>query len=118
DRGVLLLGIVYAAWQIVLLINFAWPVSPLWVLVPLALMLPPYFIYSASVAPTVFKKPLLDEERARLIASITGARRVVFGHTHEPCVAQVGPVEYVNGGSWSPAFAEPDCKTRIGTQTF
>jgi hypothetical protein len=27
-------------------------------------------------------------------------------------------VQYLNGGFWSPAFAEPDLKTRIGTQTF
>jgi hypothetical protein len=66
----------------------------------------------------VFRKPLLDEQRAELIASITGAKRVVFGHTHEPVEQQLGPVQYLNGGCWSPAFAEPDMKTRIGTQTF
>jgi hypothetical protein len=31
---------------------------------------------------------------------------------------QVGNLLYLNGGSWSPAFREPECKTRIGTQTF
>ena len=118
DRGLLLLAVLYAAWQIILLINFAWPISPLWVLVPLGLLLPPYLAYAASVRPTVFKQPLLTEERAELIAKITGATRVVFGHTHVPERLQVGQVEYINGGFWSPAFATPECLERIGTQTF
>jgi len=118
DRGLLLIGVVYAAWQIVLLVNFAWPISPLWVLVPLALLLPPYFLYAATVKPTVFTEALLDEERAALIRRITGARRVVFGHTHVPKDARIGGVHYLNGGFWSPAFETPECKRRVGTQSF
>ena len=118
DRGLLFLGVLYAAWQIILLINFAAPISPLWVLVPLGVLLPPYFVYARSVNPTVFKQPLLTKERAELIHKITGARHVVFGHTHAPECSQVGPVTYFNGGFWSPAFTEPDCRERVGTQTF
>ena len=39
-------------------------------------------------------------------------------HTHGPLVRTVGPMTYVNGGFWSPAFKEPSCETRLGTQTF
>ena len=63
-------------------------------------------------------RPLLSQRRAELIHTITGARTVVFGHTHLPLHQAIGPVMYLNGGSWSPAFREPDCQTRIGTQTF
>jgi hypothetical protein len=114
----LFLGLLYAAWQIILLVNLAAPISPLWVFVPIGVLLPPYFVYARSVNPTVFRQPLLTEERAELIHRITGARRVVFGHTHEPESRDIGPVSYFNGGFWSPAFAEPDCKQRVGTQTF
>ncbi len=118
DRAFLLMAVLYAAWQIILHINVAWSISPWWIVVPLALLLPPYFVYAGSVKPTVFKQPLLTEERARLIGKITGAHQVVFGHTHVPETAQVGEVSYINGGFWSPAFFTPKCKQRLGTQTF
>ncbi len=118
DRGLLLIAVLYAAWQIILHINVAWSISPWWVVLPLALLLPPYFVYAGSVMPTVFKQPLLTEERAQLIAKITGAHEVVFGHTHVPGTSVMGPVSYVNGGFWSPAFSTPECRERIGTQTF
>ncbi len=118
DRGLLLLGLMFAAWQVVLHINIAAHISPLWVLVPMAVMLPPYAVYARSVRSTVFSAPLLDPARADLVARITGARRAVFGHTHKPEHGKVGALEVINGGFWSPAFAEPECLRRIGTQTF
>ena len=118
DRGLLLLAVILGAWFIVLSINFALPLHPLWVFVPLFLLMFPFIMYAASVKPSVFSEPLLNEARADLIHRITGARTVVFGHTHQPVLKQVGPVQYINGGSWSPAFREPECETRIGTQTF
>jgi hypothetical protein len=42
----------------------------------------------------------------------------VFGHTHEPKCEQVGPVTLYNAGFWSLAFADPECTTRLGEQTF
>jgi hypothetical protein len=118
DRAFLFLVGVFGAWIIVLTINIALPISPLWVFVPVALMLFPLAMYAASVKSSVFAEPLLSKGRAELIHRITGARNVVFGHTHQPVYQRVGPVLYVNGGSWSPAFREPSCETRIGTQTF
>jgi UDP-2,3-diacylglucosamine pyrophosphatase LpxH len=118
DRGFLFLGLMFLAWQLVLHVNIAWPVSPLWALGALALFIPPWLVYTASIKSTVFAKPLLDEQRAEIIHRITGARNVVFGHSHAPVDQQVGPVRYLNGGFFSPAFAEPECKNRIGAQTF
>jgi len=118
DRALLFFAVLFAAWQIILHINVAWSISTWWVALPIALLLPPYLGYARSVSSTVFKQPLLSEERARLIAQITGAKRVVFGHTHVPQHATVGPVQFFNAGFWSPAFATPECKERIGTQSF
>ena len=118
DRAFLFLAMVYAAWQIVLLINFAWPISTWWVLAPFALLFPLYLSYSFQVKPEPFAYPLLTPERAEWIWRITGARYAVMGHTHLPEVAEIGPMQYCNAGFWSPAFSEPECKARIGTQTF
>jgi hypothetical protein len=118
DRAFLFLVAVFGAWLIVLTVNIALPISPLWVFLPLAAMLFPFAMYAASVKPSVFAEHLLSKRRAELIHAITGARTVVFGHTHLPVREPIGPVTYLNGGSWSPAFREPECQLRIGTQTF
>jgi hypothetical protein len=118
DRAVLFVGVLLAAWFIVVTVNVALPINWLWVLVPLGLFLWPFIMYAASVKPSVFTEPLLNDERAALIRKITGAHTVIFGHTHQPVNKQVGPMHYINGGSWSPAFREPECQTRLGTQTY
>lgn len=118
DRGFLFLGMMLLAWQVVLHVNIAWPISPLWAFAALAVLIPPYLVYAARVKSTVFQTPLLDEKRAELIHRITGAKTVVMGHTHEPVNENVGPVRYLNGGFWSPAFSNPECTERIGTQSF
>jgi hypothetical protein len=118
DRAGVLLALLFLAWQVVLHINIAWPISPLWVFVPALIFMLPYLAYASSVRPTVFEAPLLTERVADLIFKITGARRVVFGHTHQPKCEQVGPITLYNGGFWSKAFADPECTIRLGEQTF
>lgn len=118
DRGVLFLVMLWGAWQLVTTVNWIVPISMWWVFVPLALLFPLFLQYSFGVKPATFAEPLLDEARAGLLHKITGVGRVVFGHTHIPERRQIGAVEMINCGFWSPAFAEPECINRIGTQTF
>lgn len=118
DRGLLFAAMVYGAFQLVLAVNLVWPISPWWVLVPLSALFPLFLSYSFRVRPETFVLPLLTPERADLIARITGARFAVFGHTHIPELRQIGPLLFCNAGFWSPAFAEPSCQRRLGTQTF
>jgi UDP-2,3-diacylglucosamine pyrophosphatase LpxH len=118
DRAFFLLIALFLAWQVVLHINIAWPISPLWVFVPALIFMLPYLAYASSVRPTVFGTPLLTQQLADLIFRITGAHRVVFGHTHHPTCERVGPVTFYNGGFWSKAFADPECTIRLGEQTF
>lgn len=118
DRGLLFLLTVYVAFQLVLAVNFVIPISVWWIFLAIALLFPMFLFYSFKVRSGVFVDPLMTENRAQLINRITGAKFVVFGHTHIPVDEHVGPIRYLNGGSWSPAFAEPTCQTRIGTQTF
>jgi len=118
DRAFFLLIALFLAWQVVLHINIAWPISPLWVFVPALIFMLPYAAYASSVRSTVFETPLLTPELAVLIFKITGARRVIFGHTHQPKCEQVGPITLYNAGFWSQAFADPECTSRLGEQTF
>jgi len=118
DRALLLLGVFYFGAQVMLTVNIISPVSFWWFLLPVALLMPFYFSYSYNVHSSVFKQPLLSAKRAEVIRAVTGCKRVVFGHTHDPLHLLVSDVEFLNCGFWSPAYSEPDCKNRIGTQTF
>lgn len=118
DRAAFFALLLCVAWQIVLHINIAVAISPAWVVLPLIVLLPSYVAYARKVKSGVFEKPLLNSQRAAVLAKITGVGRVVFGHTHVPLHEQVGPVEVINGGFWSPAFADPACTQRLGTQTL
>lgn len=118
DRGVLFLVMLYAAFESILLIKWVLPISIWWTLVPLSLLFPLFLAYSFRVKPQTFSEPLLTPERAGLIARITGMRMAIFGHTHIPEVSHIGPLKYCNAGFWSPAFATPDCRKRLGAQTF
>lgn len=118
DRALLFMAMVYAAFQFVVWINFVWPISPLWTLLPLSMLFPLFLSYSFKVKPETFVKPLIDSNRAEWIARITGAKYAVVGHTHLPELQRIGPLYVCNAGFWSPAFAEPDCKARLGTQSY
>lgn len=118
DRGVLFLLTIYLAWQFLLTINFVWPISPWWILLFITILFPGFVFYSVRVKSPVQHTMLLDQRRAELIGRITGTNQGICGHTHVPLVAQFESFRYVNGGFWSPAFKEPTCETRIGTQTF
>jgi len=118
DRALLFLGMFYFAGQITMAIKMIVPISFWWFLIPFTLFMPFYFVYSFNVNSTVFKTPLLTEKLAELIGQITGCKRVVFGHNHQPEIGKVLDSEYLNSGFWSPAYSDPACTQRIGTQTF
>ena len=118
DRALLLVAAFYVASQVFLTANIVLPASIWWFLIPLFLMLPFFTAYAIGVKSQVFQGPMINEETADLIYKITGCTRLIFGHNHQPEHGRIGSVEYVNSGFWSPAYQEPECINRIGTQTF
>lgn len=118
DRALLLIAAFYVASQVFLMVNIVLPASIWWFLVPLFLLLPFFTAYAIGVKSQVFQGPMIDNETADLLYKITGCTRLIFGHNHEPEHSRIGQLEYVNSGFWSPAYQEPECLNRIGTQTF
>ncbi len=118
DRALLFLGMLYLGFQFFAAANLVAPLSAWWGLVPVLLLAPLFFSYSYSVTSAMFNMTLLSVQQARLIAKITGCRRIVLGHSHEPEVRQLGETTYLNSGFWSPAYAEPECINRLGEPTF
>ena len=57
-------------------------------------------------------------EHAPLAAKIAGVKRVVQGHTHIEKHRWILDVEYLNTGTWSPAFRDVECTERYGRKCF
>jgi UDP-2,3-diacylglucosamine pyrophosphatase LpxH len=118
DRALLIIFSLLFGVQFILALNMVWPISPWWALGPALLLSPVVFIYAHSVHSSVFATPLLSKPSAKLLSTITGVNRIVLGHNHVPECSKFDDVEYLNSGSWSPAYSEPECINRIGTPTF
>lgn len=118
DRGMFLISLLFIAWQIMLYINIAFPINMGWFIIPFILLLPALLVYASSIKPKIFNEPLLTSECANYILTITGAKYVVFGHTHSPTQEHISNIEYINCGSWASAFSEPECLTKTNEQTY
>lgn len=118
DRAAILLGAFYILFNIYIYINALTPLSIWWLLIPSALVFPPFLFYSSFVHSDVarFKEP--QERILSLAALITKVQRIVYGHTHISRHEMIGAVEHLNSGTWSPAFTDVECKNPIDQKTF
>jgi UDP-2,3-diacylglucosamine pyrophosphatase LpxH len=118
DRALLFLLGISIIFQFFLLINQVIKVSFFWAIIPLLLLAPLFIFYSKSVISQVanYKEP--DDALLLNSAKINNVQRVVHGHTHEIRHEMRGAVEYLNSGTWSPAFTDIECKEKIDTKTF
>lgn len=110
DRAFIILFAFFAAFQALNVVNFVWKVSYWWILVFGSLLLLPFFIfYFRSIKSKVIVDVKYYERAVKLGSKITRVKRVVFGHTHEFVHANFDGIEYLNSGTWSPAFDDIEC---------
>jgi UDP-2,3-diacylglucosamine pyrophosphatase LpxH len=101
-----------------LLVDKIYDISFYWLLLPVAILFPPYFIYSRNVQSYVsfYKKP--DEETLTMSGLITSTKRIIYGHTHILRHEVIGAIEHLNPGTWSPAFLDVECTQLQGQKAF
>jgi len=110
------LGVVF---QLTLLFKqFVYDISFTWALIPLLLLAPFFIFYSQFVYSKVsdYKEP--NDRLLLKAARICEVSRIVHGHTHDVRHEQRGSIEYLNSGTWSPAFTNVECTEKIDTKTF
>ena len=113
DR-VLLLGLLcLSSWQIVSFVSVFVVISPLWTLVPFAVLLPFFVFYASSVRSDIVAAEHNLRDRAPIAARIVGVGRVIVGHTHRRWHERSPGVELINTGTWSPGFRDIECKERL-----
>lgn len=118
DRAILFGLILYASFQFFTVVNIFVNVSLWWMVVPLVMLLPMLIFYARSVESDVMKVQEMGYELTPVAARIARVRRVVQGHTHREKFSRIGQVEYVNCGTWSPAYHDVECTRPYGRKCF
>ncbi|MGE4231765.1 MAG: metallophosphoesterase [Bacteriovoracia bacterium] len=118
DRAFLILAALFIGFEVLDLINIVWKVSYWWALVVFAFFIPFFIFYFRSFKSKVMVDMKFYEEGARLGAKIAKVKRVIYGHTHEFKHMNFEGVEYLNSGTWSPAFDDLECTKPSCPKTF
>ncbi len=118
DRAIILGLIFFGSFQFFSVANIFVPVGFRWFAVPFFLLLPLLIFYSRSIQSEVAKAEKDAHEAAPLAARIARVRRVVQGHTHHELHAMFGGTEYLNTGTWSPAYHDVECTEPYGRKCF
>ncbi|HMV68265.1 MAG TPA: metallophosphoesterase [Myxococcota bacterium] len=114
DRLLLFALVVVGTFQVLATANVFVVVSIWWWLALLGLFFPPFLFYARSVNSEALDFDRAVGRRLHLVSAVAGVSRVVFGHTHREGHEVHGGVEVLNPGTWSPAFADPTCRVRVG----
>jgi UDP-2,3-diacylglucosamine pyrophosphatase LpxH len=118
DRALLVIGLLYATFQALLVINAIVPVPILWTFPIWVALSPLLMFYARSVQSDVYAVQKAALEKIPTAARIAGVTRVIHGHTHREVHTTVEGVEHLNGGTWSPAYSDPECTKRVGRKCF
>lgn len=118
DRVLLLGLVIFAGWEFMAFLHLFGQVSWWWFVVPIVLLTPGFVFYARSVESQVIQLQKPAFEAAPLAAHIARVRRVIQGHTHIEKHSWVQGVEYLNTGTWSPAFEDVECTQPYGRKCF
>lgn len=118
DRVVLLGFVFFLSFQVFTFVNVIFPVSLWWFVAPLLLLFPAFIFYARSVTSEVAESERNAFRLSPVSARIAGVGRVVQGHTHLERHTTIQGVEYLNTGTWSPAFHDVECTQPYGRKCF
>ncbi|MBX7230705.1 MAG: metallophosphoesterase [Bdellovibrionales bacterium] len=121
DRAFLVFGFLVLIVEIALFLSAVKGLSLVWflsLLIPVLIFLPFFIFYSRSVASLVIESKEPKEEVMTMAGQITKTNRIVYGHTHIARHEVIGPIEHLNCGTWSPAFADVECQKPVGQKTY
>lgn len=118
DRAFTVMGAFVVGFWSLGFLNIVWKVSYWWVLVIMLLFVPFFLFYFRSFKSKIIADVKYYEKAVKLSSRITGMKRVVFGHTHQFVHTNFEGVEYLNSGTWAPAFDDFECKKPACPKTF
>ncbi len=118
DRALLFFLIVFASFQFFTFLNVFVKVSMWWFFVPVMILMPVFIFYAKSVQSEIHKIERNLVRNGPMVGKLAKVSRVIMGHTHREFHTHIGDIEFVNTGTWSPAFEDPECLKRYGRTCF
>jgi UDP-2,3-diacylglucosamine pyrophosphatase LpxH len=119
DRAILFLLIVLGSFYLLSIVKLVFNISVLWMIVPILGTMPFFIMYAQNVRSSLEEENVQAPERSVTIsARLAKVRRVVHGHTHYEKHRQIEEVEFLNSGTWSPAFHDYECTRPYGRKPF
>lgn len=118
DRAIMLALIVFVSLQFFGFLNLFATLSVWWFIVPVAGLLPMFIFYARTVKPEVAETQRQALTAAPLAARLAGVSRTIQGHTHIEGHCWLDGIEYLNTGTWSPAFHDVECTQPFGRKCF
>ena len=118
DRVIILIFIFFIGFQVFTFFNVFIPVSIWWFAGPILLLIPPFIFYAQSVESEVDHVIKNIREKVPASTKILGVNRAILGHTHKEIHTQIGDIEFLNTGTWSPAFHDVECTKPYGRRCF
>jgi UDP-2,3-diacylglucosamine pyrophosphatase LpxH len=118
DRAFILIGLLFGLLWIFSVLNIVITVSYWWAFALFMIFAPFFMFYFRSHTSKVIVPVKYYERAVKLSSRITGVKRVVYGHTHEFVHTNFDGIEYLNSGTWSPAFDDVECTKPSCPKTF
>lgn len=118
DRALLLGAIVFGSFQIFSMINVFINISILWFIFGVVALFPLFMFYARSIEPEVHATQNHSIKMAPIAARTAGVTRTIQGHLHHEIHTQFEEIEYINTGTWSPAYCDVECTKPYGRKCF
>ena len=118
DRALLFTLVVFISLQIFLLFNTFAEWSIWFFAIPFAILFPAFIFYARSIRSGVEKSQEKALHQVPIAAKITMVKRVIHGHTHISKHCYLEGIEYLNTGTWAPAFYDVECLKPFGKKCF
>ncbi|MGK5083862.1 metallophosphoesterase [Bdellovibrionota bacterium FG-1] len=118
DRAILLGSVFFVSFSFFTYLHVFVAVSLWWFFIPVVLLLPGFLFYANSVQSDVEKTQLSAFLHAPQAAQIARVARVCQGHIHREKHVRIDEIEYLNTGTWSPAYRDVECTQPYGRKCF
>ena len=118
DRAILLGLVFFVSFNIFSYLHVFIGASPWWFVIGVVLLLPAFIFYARSVESDVGQTLRQAFVLAPQSARITQVKRVIQGHVHLARHTFHEGIEYLNTGTWSPAYRDVECTQPYGRKCF
>jgi UDP-2,3-diacylglucosamine pyrophosphatase LpxH len=118
DRAILLGLVFFVSFSFFSYMHVLFTASAWWILVPLLFLLPAFLFYASGVTSELESTQNFGFENSPLSAQIAQVSRVCQGHVHRARHIFNGGIEYINTGTWSPAYRDVECTQPYGRKCF